>query len=392
MEEKEKLWTYWSYAAIWLGAGVSIAEILTGTLFAPLGFVSGIKAILSGHLIGCVMLFLTGMIGAKAHKSAMESVRMSFGSIGKNIFLALNVMQLVGWTAVMISSGARAAAAVSHISFATWAVLLACLIMFWTVAGVKNIEKMNTVIIITLFALTLMLAFTVFSSDAVSALSDAEISFGTAMELSAAMPLSWLPLISDYTMHAKRPAAASAVCTVSYFISSTWMYVIGMSAAIFTGENEIAAIMLKAGFGLLALFIIIASTVTTTFLDAYSTGVCCVPSGDRIREKCAGITCVAAGVVIALCVPVERFEDFLCLISSVFAPMCAVQLTDFFLLKRDISHRKFDTVNFVVWLGGFIAYRYFLTAETPIGSTVPAMLVTALLRAAAGILLRQPLR
>ena len=38
---------------IWFGAGVSIAEILTGTYFAPLGMAKGFAAILLGHLIGC---------------------------------------------------------------------------------------------------------------------------------------------------------------------------------------------------------------------------------------------------------------------------------------------------------------------------------------------------
>ena len=38
---------------IWFGAGVSLAEILTGTSFAPLGMAKGFAAILIGHIIGC---------------------------------------------------------------------------------------------------------------------------------------------------------------------------------------------------------------------------------------------------------------------------------------------------------------------------------------------------
>ena len=45
---------------IWFGAGVSLAEILTGTYFAPLGFGKGLLAILIGHGIGCLLLFLAG--------------------------------------------------------------------------------------------------------------------------------------------------------------------------------------------------------------------------------------------------------------------------------------------------------------------------------------------
>lgn len=39
-----------SNGLIWFGAGVSIAEILTGTYLAPLGFEKGLAAILLGHL------------------------------------------------------------------------------------------------------------------------------------------------------------------------------------------------------------------------------------------------------------------------------------------------------------------------------------------------------
>ena len=60
---------------IWFGAGVSIAEILTGTYLAPLGMGKGLLAIIVGHIIGCLMLFLAGVIGGKVRKSAMETVK-----------------------------------------------------------------------------------------------------------------------------------------------------------------------------------------------------------------------------------------------------------------------------------------------------------------------------
>ncbi len=55
---------------IWFGAGVSIAEILTGTYLAPLGMAKGLAAILLGHVIGCSLLFLAGLIGGFARRSA----------------------------------------------------------------------------------------------------------------------------------------------------------------------------------------------------------------------------------------------------------------------------------------------------------------------------------
>ena len=76
MEKKTSLF---ENGLIWFGAGVSIAEILTGTYFSSLGFGKGLAAILIGHVIGCIMLFLSGVIGGKLGKSAMETVKMSFG-------------------------------------------------------------------------------------------------------------------------------------------------------------------------------------------------------------------------------------------------------------------------------------------------------------------------
>ena len=63
---------------IWFGAGVSLAEILTGTAFAPLGMAKGLAAILVGHIIGCAMMLLAGLIGGRTGRSAMETVKMSF--------------------------------------------------------------------------------------------------------------------------------------------------------------------------------------------------------------------------------------------------------------------------------------------------------------------------
>ena len=83
-------------ALIWFGAGVSLAEILTGTYFAPLGMGKGLLAIVVGHVIGCVMLFLAGLIGGNTGLSAMETVKMSFGRKGGLLFSLLNVLQLVG--------------------------------------------------------------------------------------------------------------------------------------------------------------------------------------------------------------------------------------------------------------------------------------------------------
>ena len=55
-------------ALIWFTAAISMAEILTGTWFAPLGWKQGLIAIVVGHFIGGSMFFCAGYIGGKPQK------------------------------------------------------------------------------------------------------------------------------------------------------------------------------------------------------------------------------------------------------------------------------------------------------------------------------------
>ena len=123
---------------IWFGAGVSIAEILTGTYFAPLGFGKGLLAVLIGHVIGCILLFLAGLIGGTARKSAMETVKMSFGQKGSLLFSILNILQLVGWTAIMIYDGALAANGVLSAGKWIWCLVIGFLIVVWILIGIDG--------------------------------------------------------------------------------------------------------------------------------------------------------------------------------------------------------------------------------------------------------------
>ena len=59
--------------------------------------------------------------------------------------------------------------------------------------------------------------------------------------------------------------------------------------------------------------------------------------------------------------------------------MIAVQIADPFLLKRDRCQVSFDTRNLVIWLIGFIAYRLLMSVDTPVGYTLPDMVLTVAL-------------
>lgn len=365
-------------ALLWVGAAISIAEILTGTFLAPLGFAKGCAAILLGHLIGCALLYFAGIIGARTEKSAMETVKIAFGQSGSLLFSSLNLLQLVGWTAVMIASGAAAAATIFPLGGSThiWSLVIGALILIWIFVGLKNLGKLNAVAMAALFLLTIVLSVVVFRGGVTAPLGDG-MRFGAAVELSVAMPLSWLPLISDYTRTAQKKTAATLTSVIAYFAVSCWMYVIGLGAALFTGESDVAKIMLSAGLGIAGLVVMVLSTVTTTFLDVYSAGVSAVSITKKANEKWVAVLVCVVGTLLAIAAPVSQFETFLYLIGSVFAPMIAILITDYFILKKDSSALPYNRRNLLLWLGGFILYRIFMHFDTPVGNTLPVMLIVS---------------
>lgn len=367
-------------ALIWFGAGVSLAEILTGTFFAPLGFRDGGIAIVVGHIIGCFLLFLAGLIGARTRRSAMETVKMAFGARGGLLFAALNVLQLVGWTSIMIYDGALAANTVMDAGHWLWCLVIGILIIVWIRIGILRIERVNAVAMTGLFLLTVLLCSVIMGGTGAAGSAAGEtMSFAMALELSIAMPLSWLPLISDYTREAERPAAAAAVSALVYGLVSCWMYFIGMGAAILTGESDIAQIMLHAGLGAAGLGIVILSTVTTTYLDAYSAGVSSESIVRSVSGRTVGIGVTVLGAAAASLYPMDDITGFLYIIGSVFAPMIAVQIASCFLLREDAAGRSVHVVNLAVWFVGFLCYRWLMTLDTPVGSTLPTMAITLLL-------------
>lgn len=386
--KENKQTSVFNNSLIWFGAGVSIAEIITGTYFAPLGFAKGIGAIIIGHLIGCALLFFAGYIGAVTKKSSMETTGISFGKMGSKFFAIMNVAQLVGWTGIMIYDGALSINKIFNTGAWIWAFIIGALIVVRIAVGIKNLEAINTIAMSALFILTIVLCKVIFfgtnSATQISQTAQQAISFGAAVELAVAMPLSWIPLISDYTKDAEKPFLATLTSSITYGIVSTWMYIIGMGAALFTGEGDIVVIMVKAGLGIAALIIVILSTVTTAYLDAYSAGVSGKTIVSRVSEKWIGVAVTALGTLGAIFLPMDNITNFLYFIGSVFTPMIAILLADYFIVKTDSTQKILDIKKILIWLVGFIIYRILMKINLVIGNTVPDMLITFILTVVTG--------
>jgi len=387
MEPKSGTFGNMTLVVLWFGASVSIAEIMTGGLLAPMGFSPALVGIVVGHLLGAVLLYLGGTIGAQSGLPSMVSTRLSFGLAGSRLFAVLNILQLIGWTAIMIISGANAANEISQLvmgvsSHLAWTLALGIAIMAWIWLGAEGFTKLNVVAVVLLFALTLVLAYVVFDTGAhhTKATSETSFSMGLALELSIIMPLSWLPLIGDYTRFAKNKTAGVWGATTGYFLGSTLMYVIGLGAALHSGSADPSQMMLAANLGLFALGIVVLSTVTTTFLDAYSAGVSTTAIFPKIKERHAAVGMAFVGLCLALWVPMHQYEHFLYAIGSVFGPLFAIVLCDYFFFQnRALNPKLLLHVNaLVVWIIGVGAYYAFKGMDLEIGAVLPTMAFTAL--------------
>ncbi len=149
-----------------------------------------------------------------------------------------------------------------------------------------------------------------------------------------------------------------------------------MGAAIFTGESDIAQIAVKSGLGIAGLAIIVLSTVTTTFLDAFSAGISTKTIFEKLDDRLTALFVAVLGTAGAIVFNMDNITEFLYFIGSVFAPMIAILIADFFIVKEDSSAKKIDIAKIIIWILGFVAYRLLMRVDFVLGCTVLDMAIT----------------
>src|SRR4030043_98455 len=157
----------WDFFLLWAGAAISLAEIWAGSLIVPLGLGLGLWAILLGHLIGNTPFALGGLIGSRWGVPTMVSVRPSFGIRGSYFAAALNMIQLIGWTAVMLIVCGQAADAISKFygfsNVNLWIILSGVITTLWAVVGHRFWKWLQRISVLVLLILCIVVTYFVFS-------------------------------------------------------------------------------------------------------------------------------------------------------------------------------------------------------------------------------------
>lgn len=390
----EKRTGLFSNGIIWFGVAISVSEIEAGIEIGAAAARDSLwLPLVLGHILGGILLFFVGLIGARVRLNAMETTKSTFGKYGSKFFAALNTFQLLAWVAVLNAQGASALAGLNlPISFPLTCVILAVLIAAWVYVGIRRSANVTTVVMAALTILLAILSVKLFglgsgsssvasaagAAAAGTAATAAALKFWNIFEISIAMPISWLPVISDYTKDAEKPVKATAISAIAYTFASLWMYILGIEISGIGANNNIAQAILLAGLGIPGIIIVVLSTVTTNFLAANSAGESSKAIYSKINPKIAGVVVSLLSAALAISGIMEHYISFLYLIASVFAPMAAVLLVSFYFSKERTESLGAWLWNIFAWLAGFIAYQVAERFDSVfLGPTLLAVIVSA---------------
>jgi purine-cytosine permease-like protein len=208
-----------------------------------------------------------------------------------------------------------------------------------------------------------------------------------------AMPISWMPLVSDYNRFSKTSKGAFIGTLVGFSITNIIFYVGGLLFGV--GDISSIIISIQAIFFGFILLVMIVDEIDNAFADIYSAAISSQNIFHNLNQRHLIIGFSAVSTILAIFVSIEGYEQFLFLIGALFIPLFGVLLTDYFVVKRgryqhDMMYGnnmvKIGYPAIVAWFAGVLTY-YLLSQLSPIylsqlptiGSTIPSLVVSSLL-------------
>ncbi|GIG73667.1 purine-cytosine permease family protein [Planosporangium flavigriseum] len=350
---------------LWANLGVSLL-LPVAAAFAVLpgrSLGASILAIVTGAVIGAILLGLTAAPAARERVPAMVLLRGLLGRRVSYVPTALNVVQCVGWATfeiVIISEAASRALSAPRWPFVLAAGLLA------TVMAVRPLGAMR---VLGRYAVWVALAATAYLfvrvlSHPLNALPhEGAVSFWTAVDVVIAMPISWFPLAADYTRHSRNARTAFVGAGVGYGVSTIAFFTLGLLAlaAYGTGGFDVVGALLAVPVGALAVLVLVALELDEVFANIYSTAVSTQNFAARVDRRLLAVAVGGVATVLALVVDATSYEAFLFLIGAVFVPLAGVLVVAYYLAPRgswDVSETAPARVPLIVgWAAGFVAYQ-----------------------------------
>jgi NCS1 family nucleobase:cation symporter-1 len=357
---------------LWGNLGVSLLGF-TGAIFVlqPQGFgtpelslAAGLSVIVVGTILGTLVVAWSGVAGARTGAPAMVLLRGLFGTELSYLPTLLNIIQCIGWGVFELVTIAIAAHTVAP-ALPRWSYV----IFAGAVTGFFAVRPLGAVRILRRYVtpaviIVLVYLFIELVRHPLPVLDHGTWSgYWVATDTVVAAAISFAPLAADYTRHSRSERAAFCGTFLGYGSAQILCYVIGLLALVTVARNptDIYGAFIAVPLGSICFAILAGRELDQSFANVYSTAVSIQnfrPWWDR-RRLAAGIALLAT--VLALWINIADYQSFLDLLGSVFVPMFAVFIVDFFVLSHgrwDLSRRApRRPVMLVPWLVGFVTYQ-----------------------------------
>jgi NCS1 family nucleobase:cation symporter-1 len=357
---------------LWGNLGVSLLGF-TGAIFVlqpggagtpELSLAAGLTAIVLGTLLGTLGVAFSGLPGARTGAPAMVLLRGLFGARPSYLPTAFNILQCVGWAIFELVTIATAAHTIAP-GMPRWGYILIAgtvtgLLAMRPLGWIRTLRRYVTgavvVVMVYLFVELVRHPLPAFTHGSWSG-------YWAATDTVVAVAISWAPLAADYTRHSRSQRAAFAGPLVGYSVTQILCYVIGLLALVTVARtpDDIYGAFIALPLGSIGFAILALRELDQSFADVYSTAVSTQnlrPLWDR-RVLAAAIAVVTTAAALTL--NIADYENFLVLIGSVFVPMFAVLVIDFFIVSKgrwDLSsHARPRWVMLIPWAAGFFTYQ-----------------------------------
>src|SRR5271165_3498079 len=357
---------------LWGNLGVSLLGF-TGAIFVlqpggagtpELSLAAALTAILVGTLLGTTALALAAVPGAETGAPAMVLLRGLFGARLSYLPTAANIVQCLGWGIFELVTIATAAHTVAP-ALPKWGYVLiagtaTALLTVRPLGAIRVLRRYATVAVLIvmcyLFVQLIRHPLPAFTAGTWSG-------YWPATDTVVAVAVSFAPLAADYTRHSRSPRAAFAGTLAGYSLTQVLCYVIGLLALLTVARDPAdiygASIALPAGS--IAFAILAARELDQSFANVYSTAVSTQNLRPLWDRRILAAVIAALTTAGALWLNIADYENFLTLIGSVFVPMTAVLVTDYFIMSRrrwDLSAAaRSRWLMLVPWAAGFVTYQ-----------------------------------
>lgn len=360
-------------AAFWLNLGVSLigfsgaAYVLFPTGHPPLPIAGALLATLVGTVAGIAMVAGTGAVGTRTGAPAMAVLRGLFGTKLSYLPTAANIVQCIGWgvyelTVITLGVSALTHDKVPHAIVIIAAGVLSTVMAIWPLRVLHILRKYVSVAVgIALIYFTIQLL-----RQPVPELTGTSWSgFFPAVDTTLAVSISFVPLAADYTRHSRSARTTAGATVIGYSVGQFWCYLLGI-LAILQADGDATKIFdtllgVTAGWAFFA--VLVLRETDQSFANVYSTAMSIQNLFPRIDRR---ILALGVGVVVTLlALPVRDFSgyaNFLYLIGSVFVPLSAVLIVDYFFGSGRHAWNLNDNapsrpLMLLPWAFGFIVYQ-----------------------------------